>query len=465
MGCTSVKGAQPFMMRDGGPVFWLRHSIVQSAAVIAGGTAAAQVIGIATTPILTRLYGPEAFGTLTVLIGLSTALLPIVGMSYSAAIVVPAAQADAVGLLRLSLALTIAICALLGCGLVAFLQYAPNAWKSLVGISNQEQMLYWLLVPILLAGGISLAFQAWLVRTKSFSGLSQSVIAAAALGALIKSIGGFLNASAITLVVAHTLAAFISASLLAAAAFRSLQRVADAPRLLTAKGGSSLLNIAHRYREFPLYSMPRDLLNGISAGFPAVMFAAFGDVATSGFYGLARTVLSVPAGLVTQSLATALLPHLAGKAQTRRPIRPLLLKSMAALALVGAPIFGPLFCAAPYLFRLVFGPEWAPAGMFAQWLSLWCYCTFIDLPCAQAVRFLGLQRAFLVHELVTTLARFAAVYGGLVWLRDPMHSIMLLSLVGVAANVILVLWVLPCAESTAASVPVGTEYPVGTDDC
>jgi O-antigen/teichoic acid export membrane protein len=354
---------------------------------------------------------------------------------------------------------------MLGCGTIALWLYSPATWKGLIGESPQETVVYWMLVPMLLAGGLSLAFQAWLVRTRSFAAISRCTIVSAAAGAIVKIIGGIVNASAFTLVVAHTTAAFFSASLLAAASLRSLLPLNDQKGSLGAPARLSPTALALAYRGFPLYTMPRDLLNGISAGFPVVMFATFGDIATSGLYGLARTVVSVPASLVTQSLATALLPHLAGISQTNRSLRPPLLKAMAALALVGLPIFGPLFFAAPALFRFIFGADWEPAGQYAQWLSLWSYCTFIDLPCAQAVRFLGLQRAFLVHELVATFGRLAAVYGGLVWLRDPIHSVMLLSLVGVVANLVLVLWVLPFASRSQQGAVLPAAQHSATDAC
>jgi len=41
-----------------------RSAFVRQVAMVAGGTAAAQAVAIAGTPIVTRLYGPDAFGLL-----------------------------------------------------------------------------------------------------------------------------------------------------------------------------------------------------------------------------------------------------------------------------------------------------------------------------------------------------------------------------------------------------------------
>ena len=74
----------------------------QSAAILVSGTAVAQIIKLAASPILTRLYDPGAFG----LLGLFAAAASIIGVvsawKYELAIVLPESDVEAVSVFTLA---------------------------------------------------------------------------------------------------------------------------------------------------------------------------------------------------------------------------------------------------------------------------------------------------------------------------------------------------------------------------
>jgi O-antigen/teichoic acid export membrane protein len=70
--------------------------------VVIGGTATAQAITVAFSPIITRLYGPDAFGVLGVFSSLISILTPIAALCYPHAIVLPPEDEDGLRLVRLA---------------------------------------------------------------------------------------------------------------------------------------------------------------------------------------------------------------------------------------------------------------------------------------------------------------------------------------------------------------------------
>ena len=70
------------------------------------GTALAQAVPIAITPILTRLYTPEDFGVFAVYMALSSILVVLVTGRYELAIVVPQKDEDAINIVALSVVLS-----------------------------------------------------------------------------------------------------------------------------------------------------------------------------------------------------------------------------------------------------------------------------------------------------------------------------------------------------------------------
>jgi len=89
-----------------------RRPFVRSVTVVASGGAISQAIGLAFSPFITRLYGPQAFGLQSVFMTIAGFGATVAAMSYPAAIVLPKSDADALGLARVSVYVGVLISAL-----------------------------------------------------------------------------------------------------------------------------------------------------------------------------------------------------------------------------------------------------------------------------------------------------------------------------------------------------------------
>ena len=84
-------------------IFEGRSSFASDVLKLAGGTAIAQILSILASPIITRMYGPEAFG-LSALFASITGIVAVVAcLRYELAIMLPEKDEDAANLLALGL--------------------------------------------------------------------------------------------------------------------------------------------------------------------------------------------------------------------------------------------------------------------------------------------------------------------------------------------------------------------------
>src|SRR5690625_4203888 len=90
----------------------------RNVALVATGTAGAQAITMAFSPVITRLYGPEAFGLLGTFAATLAIVTPIAALTYPIAIVLPKKDDDARGIAKLSLLLALFISLVLAVGLL-----------------------------------------------------------------------------------------------------------------------------------------------------------------------------------------------------------------------------------------------------------------------------------------------------------------------------------------------------------
>ncbi len=85
-----------------------KRPLVRSVMVVASGSAAAQAITMAFSPIITRLYGPEAYGSMGVFMSIAGVASTVAALSYPIAIVLPRSDVEALGLMRASMYVGIA---------------------------------------------------------------------------------------------------------------------------------------------------------------------------------------------------------------------------------------------------------------------------------------------------------------------------------------------------------------------
>ena len=79
-----------------------RSSFVRNIAIVASGQAFAQGLAVAASPILTRLYHPDAFGAFGILLSLAALGVVLAGLRYELAIVLLKDDGAASNLLVLS---------------------------------------------------------------------------------------------------------------------------------------------------------------------------------------------------------------------------------------------------------------------------------------------------------------------------------------------------------------------------
>jgi lipopolysaccharide exporter len=109
---------------------------------IVSGTTIAQIIVMLSSPILTRLYGPEAFGILGIFSSITAIIGVIACLSLNYAILLPKEDEDAVNLLGMSFIVVAIVTSLtlpivyFGGDLIAGLLGAPELGPSLILVGS-----------------------------------------------------------------------------------------------------------------------------------------------------------------------------------------------------------------------------------------------------------------------------------------------------------------------------------------
>jgi len=415
--------------------FWKNH-LVRDVTLLSAGTAGAQALSILSAPIITRLYGPEAYGIFGVFLSFLTILSSMGAMSYPLALPLPQERGEAIQITRIS-----AIAALCFCSLLAVLILIPTSLsEQLQSASRLGEWLHWIPLALLIGTSAQIASQ-WLVRDKVFKATSTITLANSAWTNAGRIILGFAWPSVAALILTHIAGQILLTARMATVIHRHLL-AGQSKNTQTIQSPRALINIAAKYKSFPLYRAPQDFINSVSRGIPIILLSTISGPGAAGLYALATQMVGTPSSLIGNAVTNVLYPEMTQKARENGQLTPAIIKSTGILALLGIAPFGAIILFSPAIFSAIFGDSWAEAGIFSQWLSILYYFNFINKPAVAAIPALGIQRELLIYEIASTTAKLAGLYYGFTYLRGSTPAIALFSIAGAVAYIILILRVI-----------------------
>lgn len=414
---------------------------VRNVATVAGGAVGAQVIAAAFAPLLTRQYGPEAYGVLGAFLAITGMLTHIAGLAYPIAIVLPEDDQKARNIAALSMGL-VGLLALLLAIVAVVLGDSAAAWLDMPGQAGLAMLLP---VAVILITVLSISKQ-WLIRHGLFHITAVAgVIQAIAKHGSMALVGLFAPSAAVML-----LATALSPLVFVAVAARGLGGLwAPSPSPAPARrlpSVNQLREVAHEYRDFPLYRAPQLLVNSLGFALPTLLLATMFGTSAAGFYALTQMVMGLPSTLIGRAVGDVFYPRITETVRRGRSAHKEIRKATIALLLTGLIPFGTIMLAGPQIFGLVFGEEWQQAGHYARWLAPFFLLNLANKPVNAAVPALGLQKALLGYELLSTGLKASLFVAGFYFLGGEIASVALFAAAGTVTYAALIVFVIHRAK-------------------
>ncbi|WP_368652893.1 lipopolysaccharide biosynthesis protein [Ornithinibacillus sp. 4-3] len=407
-----------------------KSQFIKSVVIMATGTIGAQVITMAMSPIITRLFGPEAFGLMGAFNSFVNILIPLVALTYPVAIVLPKNNIEAIGLIRLSLFIvTITTCL----SIIAI--YLFN--NKIIHIFKLEEIAqYVYLIPlVILLSGIVQILENWLIRNQQYKLNAKTTF----YQALILNSGkvgvGLLYPFAGVLILFSSITSGIKIFLI----FLQVNKRELLNILKPKFNFSSLKDLAKKYYDFPLYRAPETFLSTVSQSLPVILLTAFFGAASAGFYTIGRTVLFMPSLLIGKAIEDVFYPKIAKMNNDGKKLTKVILQATLGLLIIGIIPFGLIIVWGPAIFGFVFGSDWAMAGEYAKWVALWTFSSFIVRPSVRSLAVLNAQRFHLIFTFIMTITRLFLIYFGFSVYANDLIAIALFGVSGAVFNIILII--------------------------
>jgi O-antigen/teichoic acid export membrane protein len=319
------------------------------------GTTLAQVLPIAASPLLSRLYSPEDFGVLGLYAAICAVVSVLAAGRYEIAIVQPRDDGEAANLAALSVCIALAVSAAMWLAVLAF--HDP-----IVAASQSPELgrWLWLLPASVLIATLYQILNFWNNRRKHFRRLaiSRAVQSAATVGTQCTL--GYPQGAAGGLITGYVAGQALGLLWLAHSDRACMRQAVRQVSL------DAMKRMGARYRKLPLFSSWGALLDTAALQMPLLVIAHVFGFAVTGLFSFTFRVLTVPLNLIAGSIAQVLFQRVA-ELHNNDPasLRRYLLRIFAVLACLSIP---PVLVFAFFgveIFSFVFGASWAHAGSYS----------------------------------------------------------------------------------------------------
>lgn len=371
--------------------------------VLGSGNVAAQAISILAVPVLTRIYDPNQFGAYSFVFSVVAVAFPISTLRLNSAILLPKEEGIADRLLLLSIVSVLVVTLTIMPALALGLDFA-------MALDEATRAVLWFLVAGVLVHGLVSCLEFWLLRHREFGALAWGTVGESlADRAFAIAMGLSQSASAAWLALGRVVGGAVHLAVF-------VTRIARSGRRPAPGGSGPLLDVVRRYRDFPMYSTWALLFANGGRELPTLVLGGMFSAAVAGMYALGVRVLGFPTLLIGDAVAKVFFRYATGIADEPGRLEESTRLMVRAIVYAMFPPMLLLCVAGPALFGLVFGPEWAEAGRYAQVLAMSFFVTFLYRVLGIFFDICDKQGMRLVFDAAQFLGRIGAMLaGGLLW--------------------------------------------------
>ncbi len=401
----------------------LEHgSFSRSFAVLAGGTVAGQLVALAASPVITRLYTPHEFGVLAVYVSLLGVVGVAANLRYEIAIPIPADRRVAANLFGAAIAAAL----LIPTAVLAASFVLGDEVSALLGMSELADYM-WLLALGTCALGLYQALNYWALRHRDFRRIAQTKLTQGFGSALVQILGGVLNAGPLGLIVGQLVGQAAGVGTLA---LRTLRRDAQDLAQIDPRG---VRDAARTYRNFPLISSWSAIGNALGLRLPALLMVGFYGTAVGGQFSLGIRILATPLSIISLSLSQVYLSRLAELRNESPTGMGHLFDSMTRNLLVASVPVLAAGALAPWLFPVIFGTQWHQAGLFVQASMTTFAAQLVVVPVSQTLNILERQDLQLAWDMGRLIAVAASMWVAWASGLSPMGTVLVYAAVSTVA--------------------------------
>lgn len=388
----------------------MQSELFRNSSRLLSANVVAQVIGILIYPLLTRLYSEADFGLMNLFVSIGGVLGVLATGEYQYAIVLEKEDRRARAIMSLCTRLLILTALVVA---MSVLLRRPIAEV----LGAPELIPVYVLMPIYV-----IAIGAWNIlnyrysREKDFKRISYFQYAQSILASIFKVAYGFMHMAGglvYATVIGPLLGVIVTLKRVQSAKCKVQGAECKDQSAERKVQSEEVREVAREYRKFPMYSLPRAVVNNLSGNLPALVLTPFFGLSELGYFAMAMTLAFRPLNMISTSLYQTFFQRTAEAVNQRRSIAPFFRKFIGRALMVAAPCMVLLYVILPWLTEWLLGAGWEQTGELIRVMLPWLLMSVLVAPICFLSDVFGKQKLGLVFEVVFLLVRLMGLAVGI----------------------------------------------------
>lgn len=407
---------------------------------IAGATAIAQLIGIVTVPVISRLFSPDTVGQYALITSIA-GILGVFGTGrYELALMLPEERENALSILSGTLIISLVFSALIFIMMFLFKELLIS-FSTFKNISQ-----YILIIPFyILLNCLQRLFTYWFNREKQF-GLNAKLIVFNSVTSKLGTVGlgaaGLIATS--SFVIVNLLVQFFELGI------RVCTFIKKNGKSLSILSFSDIKSEMVRYKNFPLVDIWSGFLDSGSLLIVPILLSIYFSTTDVGLYSQSLSIVQLPLSLIASAFGQVFFQRLSEDIHTDN-FSKVVTEAIALMMIIGIPVFTVIFFWGQEIFTFFLGSRWAMSGVYAELLAPWCFLKLCFSPLSTIFSAMQRQGITLFIAFVTLSSRILAIVIGGIY-NSCYLAILLFSIAGVIANILGLIFVLYCSKAKLSDI-------------
>ncbi len=329
--------------------FLKKNNLFTNLAKIFSATVLAHAVTLAFSPVLTRLYLPEAFGLLAFVLSISNPFSSFSTFRLEQAVILPKEKSEANQISNTVIWLN------------TFFSVFLFVFIALWGqqLFQKSNSLLFFIPLIVMVSGFQMPLNSWLQREKKFNQIAQGKLLQT-LSIALFSILFFWFHTAYGLLLGY------AAGWMLYSFYMFYQSHKNGFSLVLSNIIISTKSVLQQYKEFPIYHVLPSVAVSFTLSIPVFYFNSYYSDAEIGWFNFSRQLLLVPVSLVTAAFSQVYYARVVELKNHSKKIFPEFKKLIQILFLIAASMTLVLAFGSEFLFEKIFGTNWNESGKYAS---------------------------------------------------------------------------------------------------
>jgi O-antigen/teichoic acid export membrane protein len=365
------------------------NNFVKSVIVLLGGTAVAQLLNVAFTPLLTRIYSPDELGNLNYYLRIVFLLAALITLRLEYALPLEKYVPHRTVIFRFvgKWALRVSVLSIIPIAIILIM----NSYSA-TGII----MLAMIPIGAFLHAAFNMGLH-WHLSDENYSRISLVRLTQSLSTNGLKVFFGLANFGVIGLILSVLLGLVASNVLFLKGLFTPVFKLKK--YFSTNKTGV----LVHRHRDLTFFNLPHVALDLLRDLLLAVfIMEAFNDT-EYGLFDHSFRMLKIPLVLLGAAVGQVLFTKCSQMVNDKEALSPLILKVVFALAGLGVLPFVLIYLFGTEIFSFVFSEKWAGSGSYGEIITIWIFVNFIVSPLSYLPIVLNRQRSYFFMNIINTI--------------------------------------------------------------